>query len=183
MRCDLYPTNRARRNSFIPRSSHWTTKAGVCLKTYPHPARLEEILACIEELAPLSSCFEPPAQTWALQQQLPGGHWETWRCDTEGRGSVGTVGMGRWFDLMTLEVFSNFEDFMILWPAIRVVPDAEGRQGLHLCITLTKAAEVGYPDWCGRWASGDTGTPSHPERCTRAVWRLVSQILWPSSIN
>lgn len=33
-------------------------KAGVkTMKTYPNPAKLEEILACIEELALLPSCF------------------------------------------------------------------------------------------------------------------------------
>ena len=39
-----------------------------------------------------------------------------WQCGTEGHGSVGTVGMGWWLDMMILVVFSNLNVSVIpLW--------------------------------------------------------------------
>ena len=45
-----------------------------------------------------------------LSATIPGGVQELWKCGTEGRGSVGMVGM----DLMILEAFSNCNDSVIL---------------------------------------------------------------------
>ena len=39
---------------------------------------------------------------------------EAWRCDTEGHGSVGMMGMGQQLGLMILVVFSNLNDSVIL---------------------------------------------------------------------
>lgn len=46
---------------------------------------------------------------------IPGGIWETHECGTEGRGLVmGLCRSGWWLDLVTLKVFSNLSDPMVL---------------------------------------------------------------------
>lgn len=54
-------------------------------------------------------------QNLQVGQALEQAAHETRRCDTEGRGLVGIVGMDWWLDLMVLQVFSNFNDPMILY--------------------------------------------------------------------
>ena len=45
---------------------------------------------------------------------IPGGVQEIFRCCTEGRGLVGSIGDGGWLDCMILEVFSDLGDSMML---------------------------------------------------------------------
>jgi len=46
---------------------------------------------------------------------IPGGVQKTCRCGTSGHGLAGMVVLGGQLDLMILEVFSNLNDFMILF--------------------------------------------------------------------
>ena len=55
------------------------------------------------------------AARWGGGVTIPGGVQKTCRCGTSGYGLVGMVVLGWQLDLVTLEIFSNLNDSMILW--------------------------------------------------------------------
>jgi len=68
---------------------------------------------------PIPGGVQKPCRYGTLGYGLAGvvGVQKLCRCGTSGHGLAGMVGFGWRLDLMTLEVFSNLHDFMILLPS------------------------------------------------------------------